>query len=118
MVTRVMDRIFFVKKMMPRFFDHKLLPLITNLVELKWNCIMNNNPKKQFFMFCKFRYSLQQPPETLEASAVSFLVRYEDENIIWNMKSRKIHFEKYELVENSRVYILCREKLCFDYIIA
>ena len=34
------------------------------------------------------------------------------------MKSRKIHFEKYELVENSRAYILCRKKLCFDYIIA
>ena len=61
---------------------------------------------------------MQQPPETLEASAVSLLVRKDDENIIWNMKSRKIHFEKYELVENSRAHILCRKKLCFDYIIA
>ena len=34
------------------------------------------------------------------------------------MKSRKIHFEKYELVENSRTHILYRKKLCFDYIIA
>ena len=34
------------------------------------------------------------------------------------MKSRKTHFEKYELVENSRAHILCRKKLYFDYIIA
>ena len=41
-----------------------------------------------------------------------------NEKIIWNMKSRKIHFEKYELIENSRAHMLCRKKLCFDYIIA
>ena len=34
------------------------------------------------------------------------------------MKSRKIHFENYELVENSRAHILGKKKLCFDYIIA
>ena len=34
------------------------------------------------------------------------------------MKSQNIHFEKYELVENSRAHILCRKKLCVDYIIA
>ena len=34
------------------------------------------------------------------------------------MKSRNIQFEKYELVENSRAHILCRKKLCVDYIIA
>ena len=34
------------------------------------------------------------------------------------MKSQKIHFEKYELVAYPRAHILCKKKLCFDYIIA
>ena len=34
------------------------------------------------------------------------------------MKSQNIHFEKKELVENSRAHILCRKKLCVDYITA
>ena len=35
------------------------------------------------------RDSVQQPPKTLE-DAVSLLVRQDDENIIWSMKSQKI----------------------------